>query len=84
VLAGKLRSLAARNRVRAALSPLCESGDPPGGPPDVARPPSSRAPRIGRRRRGLEGHAVIQFDEVIDEMGGGGGRGAGITGLANR
>lgn len=53
-------------------------GDPPGGPPDTA-PPAILAvrPDSGAIVPDLEGDAVIQFDEVIDELEGGFGRGAG-------
>jgi Big-like domain-containing protein len=60
-------------------------GDPPGGPPDTA-PPAILAirPDSGTIAPDLKGDAVIQFDEVIEEMAGGpGGRsGGGAAGLS--
>jgi len=60
-------------------------GDPPGGPPDTA-PPAIVAvrPESGAVVPGWKDDAVIQFDEVIDEMAGGRGGGAGVTGLARQ
>ena len=51
-------------------------GQPPGGPPDSA-PPKILAvrPESGAVVPKLSGDAVIQFDEVIEEMAGGGGAG---------
>ena len=54
---------------------------PPGGPPD-SLPPRILVvhPESGAVVRNLQGDAVIQFDEVIDEMAGGaGGGGAGAV-----
>ena len=52
-------------------------GDPPGGPPDVAPPTIiSVKPDSGAVVPGFKGDAVIRFDEVVDEMATGGGRGA--------
>ncbi|MBI1967214.1 MAG: hypothetical protein HYS40_04430, partial [Gemmatimonadetes bacterium] len=62
-------------------------GDPPGGPPDTA-PPAIVAvrPDSGVIIPDLDGDAVVQFDEVIDELagglGGGGGGGGGSSGLS--
>jgi len=70
----------------AALVAACANpGDPPGGPPDVAPPSIVRVrPESGAVVADWKDDAVIQFDEVIDEMGGSGGSGAGITGLAKQ
>ena len=74
----------------AALLAACANlGDPPGGPPDTAPPTIvSVRPESGAVVADWKDDAVIQFDEVIDEMGGGGGggggNGAGITGLAKQ
>lgn len=61
--------------------------DPPGGPPDT-KPPAvvSVRPESGAVVPNLRGDAVIQFDEVIDEMGGAGGGGAPgtVSGLARQ
>jgi hypothetical protein len=68
-------------------------GDPPGGPPDTAPPAIVTVrPESGAVVPGWKADAVIQFDEVIDEMAGGGGGGgggasggaAGVTGLARQ
>src|SRR3989442_7410881 len=70
---------AAAGAVRSACARV---GTPRGGPPDSTPPhivavrPESRAMVPNRK-----GEAVIQFDEVIEEMGGGGGGGAGGSGL---
>jgi len=46
-------------------------GDPPGGPPDVAPPTIvSVKPESGAVIPNLKDDAVIQFDEVVDEMAG--------------
>ena len=58
----------------AALLAACASrGDPPGGPPDAA-PPSivTVRPESAAVVPGWKDDAVIQFDEVIDEMPGNG------------
>jgi len=72
----------------AALLAACANpGDPPGGPPDTAPPTIVTVrPESGAVVADWKDDAVIQFDEVIDEMGGGGGggSGAGITGLAKQ
>jgi hypothetical protein len=58
-------------------------GDPPGGPPDVAPPKIvSVRPESGAVMPTWKNDAVIQFDEVIDEMPGGAG-GTGAGGLAS-
>jgi len=70
----------------ALLAACANTGDPPGGPPDVA-PPSivTVRPESGAVVPDWKDDAVIQFDEVIDEMASGGGSGgAGITGLARQ
>ena len=61
-------------------------GTPPGGPPDSAAPKILLVkPESGAVVPNWSGDAVIQFDEVIDEMaGGGGGGGAGVQGLARQ
>src|SRR2546425_3756828 len=69
-------------------------GEPPGGPPDTTPPQVVRTiPESGAVVPALKDDAVIQFDDVIDEMagggggGGGGGRGGGtgaISGLARQ
>ncbi len=66
-----------------ALSLACASvGAPPGGPPDKEPPKILHVkPESGAVVPNLSGDAVIQFDEVIDEMAGGGG-GGGAEGLA--
>ena len=77
--AGLLLSLAA-----AAAGLACANvGEPPGGPPDTA-PPQVVAvrPESGAVVANWKGDAVIQFDEVIDEMAGGGGGGGGGGAIA--
>ena len=68
-------------------------GEPPGGPPHTTPPKIVRVtPESGAVVPALKGDAVIEFDEVIDEMpgsrggggGGGGGTAAAITGLAHQ
>ncbi len=60
-------------------------GTPPGGPPDSAPPKILLVkPESGAVVPNWSGDAVIQFDEVIDEMAGGGGGGAGVEGLARQ
>jgi Big-like domain-containing protein len=68
-----------------ALLIACASvGDPPGGPPDVA-PPKIVAvkPESGAVVPNLKDDAVIQFDEVVEEMASTGGRGT-AGGLASQ
>jgi hypothetical protein len=62
------------------VSACANVGDPPGGPPDTA-PPGIVAvrPESGAVVPGWKGDAVIQFDEVIDEMAG-----TGANSLASR
>jgi hypothetical protein len=56
-------------------------GAPPGGPPDKQPPKIVQVkPESGAVVPNFRGDAEIQFDEVVDEMPGGGG--GGITGLA--
>ena len=61
------------------------TGEPPGGPPDTS-PPQVLAvqPESGAVVPDWKGDAVIQFDDVIDEMATGGGGGGAITGLARQ
>ena len=67
----------------ALLAACANQGAPPGGPPDTAPPGIvSVRPESGAVAPDWKGDAVIQFDEVIDEMPGTGG--AGITGLARQ
>src|SRR2546427_1524191 len=68
----------------AAAAPLlaCASvGTPPGGPPDK-EPPKIVAvkPESGAVVPDFHGDAAIQFNEVVEEMAGGGGAGS-ISGL---
>lgn len=67
-----------------ALAAACaRTGDPPGGPPDVKAPVIIGVyPESGAVVPDLHGDAVIQYDEVVDEMGGGGTAG-GVTGSAS-
>ena len=62
----------------AGLAACASMGEPPGGPPRTT-PPLILAitPDSGAIVPDLKGNAVIQFDEVIDEMAGGGGAGGG-------
>jgi hypothetical protein len=72
-----------------AAAACANQGAPPGGPPDVA-PPSivTVRPESGAVVPAWKDDAVIQFDEVIDEMAsgssGGGGGGVALTGLARQ
>ena len=68
-------------------------GEPPGGPPHTTPPQIVRViPESGAVLPALKGDAVIEFDEVIEEMpgsrgsggGGGGGTAAPVTGLAHQ
>ena len=67
----------------AALLLACASvGAPPGGPPDKEPPKIvSVKPESGAVVPDFHGDAQIQFDDVIDEMAGGGGAGS-VSGLA--
>ena len=73
--------------VALALAACANVEAPPGGPPDTTPPAVVRVqPESGAVVPDLKGDAVIQFDEVIDEMagigaGGGGGGGGGTQGL---
>ena len=84
--AGLLLTLAA---TAAGTGLACaNTGEPPGGPPDTS-PPQVLAvqPESGAVVPDWKRDAVIQFDDVIDEMatgGGGGGGGGTITGLAKQ
>ena len=52
-------------------------GAPPGGPPDTVPPKIVQVkPDSGALVPNFKGDAEIQFDEVIEEMAGGGGRGS--------
>ncbi len=65
-----------------ALGACARTGDPPGGPPDVKAPVIIGVyPESGAVVADLHADAVIQYDDVIDEMGGGGTAG-GTTGAA--
>jgi hypothetical protein len=71
----------------AAALACANTGEPPGGPPDEAPPAVvSVYPESGAVLPDVHGDAVIQFDEVIDELSGGGGAsaGGGAGGLASR
>ena len=66
----------------AGLAACARTGDPPGGPPDVKAPVIIGVyPESGAVVTDLHADAVIQYDEVVDEMGGGGTAG-GATGSA--
>ena len=69
-----------------AAAACANQGAPPGGPPDVA-PPSivTVRPESGAVVPEWKDDAVIQFDEVIDEMeSGSSGGGTALTGLARQ
>ena len=60
-------------------------GDPPGGPPRTTPPAILRTvPESGAVAADLHGDAVVQFDEVIDEMASRGGPSGAISGLAQK
>ena len=60
-------------------------GDPPGGPPRTTPPTVLRTvPESGSVAPDLHGDAVVQFDEVIDEMPSRGGAPGTISGLAQK
>ena len=60
-------------------------GDPPGGPPRTTPPAILRTvPESGGVVPDLHGDAVVQFDEVIDEMPSRGGPSGAIAGLAQK
>ena len=67
-------ALAALALAALALAACAKLGDPPGGPPDTT-PPTVVAvrPESGAVVPDFHGDAVVQFDEVIDEMAGGAG-----------
>ncbi len=70
----------------AAAAGCANTGEPPGGPPDEKPPVIVGVyPESGAVIPDLRGDAVIQFDGVIDEQGGGsGGRAATSAGLSSR
>jgi hypothetical protein len=76
--AGLLLTLAALAAGSVSSGGCAKVLDPPGGPPD-SLPPHILVvrPDSGAVIPDLKGDAVIQFDEVIDEMAGGGGGGVG-------
>ena len=60
-------------------------GDPPGGPPRTTPPAVLRTvPESGKVVPDLHGDAVVQFDEVIDEMPSRGAAAGAISGLAQK
>ena len=60
-------------------------GDPPCGPPRTTAPAILRTvPESGKVVPDLHGDAVVQFDEVIDEMPSRAGAGGAISGLAQK
>src|SRR6267142_2065170 len=65
------------------LFQACASvGPPPGGPPDKEPPKIvSVKPDSGAIVPNFKDEVVIQFDDVIDEMAGSGGRGGTLSGL---
>ena len=91
--AGAGRQAQGAGLLLSALACGCANqGAPPGGPPRTTPAAILRTvPESGAVVPDFRGKAVVQFDEVIDEMpgssggGGGGGSGAGaITGLAQK
>jgi hypothetical protein len=69
----------------ALLGACAYQGEPPGGPPRTTPPGIQRTvPESGAVRPDLRGDAVIEFDEVIDEMPGSRGATGAITGLAQK
>jgi Bacterial Ig-like domain len=81
-----LRSRLLLSAAAAAAVACANTGSPPGGPPDEAPPVIlSVYPESGAVLPDVRGDAVIQFDEVIDEQGGGGSSlGGDASGLASR
>ncbi len=79
------RLLLAGAAAAGALLACASVGDPPGGPPDVA-PPKIVAvkPDSGAVIPNFDDDVAIQFDEVVDEMAGGGGGGSGGPGGLGR
>jgi hypothetical protein len=64
------------------VAACARTGDPPGGPPDVKAPVIIGVyPESGAVVADLHADAVIQYDDVIDE-GGGGGTAGGTSGAA--
>ena len=60
-------------------------GDPPGGPPRTTPPAILRTvPESGSVAADLHGDAVVQFDEVIEEMASRAAPGGAISGLAQK
>ena len=60
-------------------------GTPPGGPPDKEPPKIVQVkPESGAVVPNFHGNAVIQFNEVIDEMAGGGGGAGSVSSLAKQ
>ncbi len=85
--AGTGRQAQVAGLLLAAFGGACANqGDPPGGPPRTTPPAIVRVvPESGAVVSDLKDDAVIEFDEVIDEMPGGGGGGTGaISGLARQ
>ncbi len=84
--AGAGRQAQVAGLLLAALLAACANqGDPPGGPPRTTPPAIVRVfPESGQVVPDLRGDAVIEFDEVIDEMPGSPGAAGAITGLAQR
>ena len=70
------------------VAACARTGEPPGGPPDVKAPVILGVyPESGAVVADLHADAVIQYDEVIDEGGGGGtagGSSGAATGLATK
>jgi hypothetical protein len=68
----------ARLLLTAVAAACANQGEPPGGPPHKTPPQIVRlVPDSGAVVPSFKGDAVIEFDEVIDEMAGGGGGGGG-------
>ncbi len=72
--------------VTVALGGCANLAEPPGGPPDSTPPHIVLVrPESGAVVSNLKGDVVIQFDEVIDEMAGGGGGGSGgVAGIGRQ
>jgi len=67
------------------LAACASQGDPPGGPPRTTPPAILRAaPESGAVVPDLHGDAVVQFDEVIEEMPSARSTGGAISGLAQK
>jgi hypothetical protein len=82
--AGAGRQAAVAGLLLAALAVACANqGEPPGGPPHTKPPVIVRTvPESGTIVPDLKGDAVIEFDEVIEEMPASAGAQGAITGLA--